>query len=49
MYRYSNVRIQLPLELKQKISFPHFRENIFAKIDENGENVDDTDYLGNGA
>jgi uncharacterized protein YfeS len=48
----SNI-IQLSLGLKRKCSFPHFRENFrenfCTKIDSNSKNIDDMDYLGNGA
>jgi hypothetical protein len=40
------VRFQLPLGLKRKCE--NFRENFFAKIDENSGNINDVDYLGNG-
>jgi hypothetical protein len=47
----SYVRIQLPLRLKQKSSYfrEHVRKNFFTKINKNNGNINDSDYMGNGA
>jgi hypothetical protein len=46
----SNVRIQMPLGLKRKFWFSHFRENfreLFFEIYENSSNIIDAVWLGN--